>query len=130
MKGPTSLLAALVVLRTTAAPTLYTRTNIGKFPRLSFLSARQYSGDPFNQLTDGTPCRRVTVIYARGTTQDGNVGDPAAVGPLFFNALAAKIASSSLAVQGVDYSASIVGFLAGGDSDGSNTMRDLVTRVR
>jgi len=33
------------------------------------LTKRQFSGDTYNQLTDGTACRRVTVIYARGTTQ-------------------------------------------------------------
>jgi cutinase len=33
------------------------------------LSKRQYSGDTYNQLTDGTACRAITVIYARGTTQ-------------------------------------------------------------
>jgi cutinase len=38
------------------------------------LTKRQYNGDTFNQLTDGTACRPITVIYARGTTQAGNVG--------------------------------------------------------
>ncbi|EEY19848.1 cutinase [Verticillium alfalfae VaMs.102] len=52
------------------------------------IKARQYASATSNQLIDGTPCRRVTLIYARGTTQDGNVGDAAAVGPVFFNALA------------------------------------------
>jgi cutinase len=33
------------------------------------LTKRQYSGDTYNQLTDGTACRPITVIYARGTTQ-------------------------------------------------------------
>jgi hypothetical protein len=94
-----------------------------------FLSPRQYNGDTFNQLVDGTACRKVTVIYARGTTQDGNVGDSEAVGPLMFNALAASIGVENLAVQGVDYSASILGFLAGGDSKGAQKMADLVNTV-
>lgn len=51
---------AAVVSTVVAAPT-------------AILEARQYGGDTYNQLTDGTPCRDITVIYARGTTQDGNV---------------------------------------------------------
>ena len=94
------------------------------------LRSRQYSGDTYNQLTDGTPCRAVTLIYARGTNQAGNVGDSAAVGPLFFNSLASKIGTSNLAVQGVTYSASIGGFLQGGDPTGSQTMATLTAQVR
>ncbi|KAG7108652.1 cutinase 3 like protein [Verticillium longisporum] len=62
------------------------------------LAARQYSASVSNQLTDGTPCRAVTLIYARGTTQQGNIGDPAAVGPLTFNNLARLIGTANLAV--------------------------------
>lgn len=90
------------------------------------LGARQYSEDTSNQLMDGTPCRDVAVIYARGTGQRGNIGDPAAVGPLMFNALAAILGRDRLAVQGVTYAANIFGFLAGGDPDGANTMAGLV----
>ncbi|EJT69761.1 hypothetical protein GGTG_12644 [Gaeumannomyces tritici R3-111a-1] len=93
------------------------------------LSARQYSGNTYNQLIDGTPCRDVTLIYARGTIQQGNVGDPAAVGPLMFNALAALLGTNKLAVQGVTYPASILGFLLGGDPDGANTMTAHVARA-
>ncbi|ROT40814.1 cutinase [Sodiomyces alkalinus F11] len=87
---------------------------------------RQYAGDTFNQLTDGTPCRNVTVIYGRGTGQQGNVGDPAAVGPLFFNALASRIGEENLAVQGITYAANILGFLFGGDGPGSRSMANHV----
>ncbi|KAJ0131838.1 Cutinase, partial [Colletotrichum tanaceti] len=93
------------------------------------ISKRQYNGDTFNQLTDGTPCRRVTLIWARGTTQSGNVGDAGSEGPAFFNALASRVGASNLAVQGVDYPASIFGFLAGGDAAGSTTMANLVARA-
>lgn len=93
------------------------------------ITARQYSGSTFNQLTDGTPCRAVTLIYARGTGQQGNVGDPAAVGPLMFNALAAQVGVSNLAVQGVSYAANIPGFLAGGDAAGISTMASLTATV-
>lgn len=86
-----------------------------------------------NELVDGkTGCRAATVIYARGTTQDGNIGAAGDVGPDFFNNLTALVGAGSVAVQGVDYDASIPGFLgnlAGQDDPGVQTMADLVTRV-
>ena len=95
------------------------------------LSKRQYSSSTYNQLTDGTACRAISVIYARGTSQQGNVGDSAAVGPLFFNQLASKVGGvSRLAIQGVTYSASVLGFLQGGDRAGSTTMTNLISTVR
>lgn len=94
------------------------------------LQARQFGSSTYNQLIDGTPCRPVTMIYARGTTQAGNVGDAAAVGPVFFNNLASRIGLSNLAVQGVTYAANVVGYLQGGDPAGSRTMADLINRVR
>ncbi|KAF1829357.1 cutinase precursor [Decorospora gaudefroyi] len=91
------------------------------------LTKRQYNGDTYNQLTDGTPCRPITVIYARGTTQAGNVGAPDVEGPTFFNALAARVGGTGqLAIQGVDYPANIFGFLAGGDAGGATTMFNLI----
>ncbi|KAF2133899.1 carbohydrate esterase family 5 protein [Dothidotthia symphoricarpi CBS 119687] len=91
------------------------------------LTKRQYGGDTYNQLTDGTACRAVTVIWARGTTQEGNVGTPDSEGPTFFNNLASRLGGTSrLAIQGVTYPASIAGFLAGGDAAGSTTMYNLI----
>jgi cutinase len=65
-------------------------------------------------------CKAVTVIFARGTTEPGNVGVLA--GPPFFNALRSAVGSSNVAIQGVAYPASIEGFLVGGDVAGSATM--------
>ena len=65
-------------------------------------------------------CKDMTVIYARGTTEPGNVG--LVTGPPFFDALSAMIGQNSISVQGVDYSASIEGFLEGGDAAGSQAM--------
>lgn len=64
-------------------------------------------------------CKGMTVIFARGTTEAGNVGSVA--GPPFFQALSTKV-GGDLAVQGVDYPADIPGFLAGGDAAGSKKM--------
>jgi cutinase len=94
------------------------------------LTKRQYGGSTYNQLTDGTACREITLIYARGTTQDGNVGSPDSEGPTFFNALASRLGGTSrLAIQGVTYPANIAGFLAGGDAAGSTTMFNLINQA-
>ena len=109
----TALAAALSI--TSAAPTL---------------DKRQFTSSTYNQLTDGTACRAVSVIYARGTSQQGNVGDSRAVGPLFFNNLASRLGGTSkLAIQGVTYPASVSGFLAGGDAAGSTTLANLISSV-
>jgi Cutinase len=65
-------------------------------------------------------CKDMTVIFARGTTESGNVG--LLTGPPFFDALSAMIGADSMEVLGVDYPASIEGFLQGGDATGSQTM--------
>jgi cutinase len=94
------------------------------------LTKRQYGGDTYNQLTDGTACRPVTVIYARGTTQAGNVGEANSEGPTFFNALSSLLGGTSrLAIQGVTYPANVFGFLAGGDAAGATTMFNLINTV-
>ncbi|KAF1349306.1 cutinase-domain-containing protein [Lizonia empirigonia] len=99
----------------------------GNTPESFTILKRQYGADTYNQLTDGTACRPVTVIYARGTTQAGNVGSADSEGPTFFNALASALGGTSrLAIQGVTYPADIFGFLAGGDANGATTMFNLI----
>ncbi|KUJ19203.1 cutinase-domain-containing protein [Mollisia scopiformis] len=80
-----------------------------------------------NGLTNDTGCKAMTVIFARGTTEQGNVGTLS--GPPFFASLAQSVGTENLAVQGVDYPADIPGFLAGGDANGSKTMAQLVTQA-
>ncbi|CZR62626.1 related to cutinase precursor [Phialocephala subalpina] len=82
------------------------------------------AADTFNDLTNGSGCKAMTVVFARGTTETGNVGTLA--GPPFFNALSAKVGAGNMAVQGVDYPADIPGFLAGGDKAGSALMAKMV----
>jgi hypothetical protein len=72
-------------------------------------------------------CAPVTVIFARGTLELGNVGSLA--GPPFFNALADIIDSQNLAVQGVDYPGTIAGYLEGGDPAGAATLASLVNQA-
>ncbi|KAJ9657832.1 hypothetical protein H2201_008045 [Coniosporium apollinis] len=80
-----------------------------------------------NDLTNGSPCKDVTIIFARGTTEDGNVGT--STGPPFFEALGRLIGPSRVAVQGVNYAANVGGFLAGGDRAGSALMAQLAARA-
>jgi len=68
----------------------------------------------------GARCADVTVVFARGTTEAGNVG--AIVGPPFFDAIRDKLGDATLAVQGVEYPADVPGFLQGGDAGGSRKM--------
>ncbi|KFY07955.1 hypothetical protein V492_06679 [Pseudogymnoascus sp. VKM F-4246] len=116
MRTSSSILTLLSVPLALAAPVTIAIPEGG-------LNIRQ-SSDTRNDLTDGSACKAVTVIFARGTTESGNVG--AFAGPPFFSALATAIGTDNLAVQGVDYPADIAGFLAGGDAAGSKLMGELV----
>lgn len=66
----------------------------------------------------------MTLIYARGTNEDGNVGTVA--GPPWFTRLRAALGTSLINVQGVTYSATVAGYLAGGDAAGSTEMLRLI----
>jgi hypothetical protein len=85
-------------------------------------------------------CTDYTVLFARGTSEPGNVclafspysrihTNPGQVGvlvgPPLFEALEEAVGASALTVQGVNgYSASVEGYLAGGDAAGSKSMYD------
>ena len=90
------------------------------------LSTRQSLAVTRNDLVDGE-CKPVTIIFARGTLELGNVGSLA--GPPFFNALGAIIGFSNIAVQGVDYGATIAEYLEGGDPAGAATLASLTNQA-
>ncbi|KAJ7028105.1 cutinase-domain-containing protein [Mycena alexandri] len=76
----------------------------------------------------GTGCGDVIVIFARGTTEAAPLGDR--VGPQLEDALSALLTPEGkiLTFMGVaNYSASIAGFLEGGDPDGSKAMASQLT---
>ncbi|KAG9244352.1 cutinase, partial [Calycina marina] len=75
-----------------------------------------------NGLSDA--CKPVTFIFARGTNEDGNVGRIA--GPPLFSELRSTLTTANIAVQGVTYSATIAGYLSGGDAAGSTEMARLI----
>ncbi|KAH9214871.1 putative cutinase [Leptodontidium sp. 2 PMI_412] len=111
---PTPILALLTLLPLTTSSPL----NLSLFKRATDLTLTSQ-----NDLTNGTPCKALTIIFARGTVSPGNVGEN--VGPPFFQAVANITGITNLAVQGVNYSADIFGFLAGGSASGSRTMATL-----
>lgn len=61
-----------------------------------------------DDLTKSASCADVTVVFARGTTEPGNVG--LVTGPPFFDALKEQLGNKSLAFQGVKYPATFAGF--------------------
>lgn len=99
------LLSALLPLLATAAPA-------------TELSRRQTTSG--NDLENGE-CGNLVYIFARGTTEVGNLGT--VIGPGFGRQLGSSF--GDVAVQGVDYPASVPGFLAGGSTAGARTMADL-----
>lgn len=92
---------------------------------LGFLSGANtqssFSTTTANDLVDGS-CGDVTLIFARGTTETGNVGS--SVGPTFYAALESAVGSGSdVLLQGVnDYDANAVEYLEGGSKDGAENM--------
>lgn len=68
--------------------------------------------------TENDGCGDVTMFFARGTCDPGNVG--ALTGPWFFRTLEDKLRRSGkrLAVNGFDYPASVDGYLNGSKGNG------------
>jgi cutinase len=82
-----------------------------------------------NDVTNGSGCKAMTVLFARGTTETGNMGTIA--GPPFVSAVGKMMGgATNVAVQGIQYPADIPGFLAGGDAAGSKLMAQMVGQVR
>ncbi|TVY44579.1 Cutinase [Lachnellula subtilissima] len=76
-------------------------------------------------LKNATTCPKMTVLFARGTAEPGNVG--ILTGPPFFAAIADYMnGTNQLAIQGVDYPADVSGFLVGGSVIGSAVMTALI----
>ena len=90
--------------------------------KLTGLTAPLDSPGPVVQtdVVSGKPCANMTLLYARATTEPGNMGSQ--IGPLLVNELENAIKPHTLNVQGVDYTASFQGYLAGGSADGTASM--------
>lgn len=92
----------------------------------SRLRSRALGSSTQNDVQAGA-CKPMTVLFARGTTEGGNMGTLA--GPPFVQAIGSMMGADNVAVQGIEYPADIPGFLAGGDAAGSKLMADMVGQV-
>ncbi|KAI0388420.1 cutinase [Xylariaceae sp. FL0594] len=87
--------------------------------------AVQLTGPISNELTLG-PCRDVIFIFARGSTEAGNMG--VIVGPGVADQLKARLGSTRVAVEGVNYAALLsTNYLPGGtDAVSASAMKTLI----
>ncbi|KAG7006472.1 cutinase [Physcia stellaris] len=70
-----------------------------------------------NDVTNKAACKAITVIFARGTGESGNIGS--VIGPPLLKALQAKVGAAKVAFQGVPYPASAAGNANGGGNGGA-----------
>ncbi|EKG16034.1 Cutinase [Macrophomina phaseolina MS6] len=125
MKGFLNLLVTLLITVASANPIpAAVDASGGNVPALL---PRAFSSSTQNDLTSGSPCKKVSLIFARGTSETGNMGS--VVGPPLATNLASSIGPANLAVQGVKYAASYQGAASGGDADGAKTMAQLANDV-
>ncbi|KAK4690333.1 hypothetical protein P7C71_g6433, partial [Lecanoromycetidae sp. Uapishka_2] len=86
------------------------------------------STNTLNEIVDtGSPCKNLTVIFARGTCERGNLGDD--IGPSYAQYLEQRLGEDEVAIQGVNYSPTWATAFAGGSDAGAATMASLVTEV-
>ena len=83
-----------------------------------------------NDVINGV-CRPVTYIFARGTTEIGNMG--LTVGPALESALETAFGANKVATQGVTYPADVSGAITGATNpsaaQGAKTMASLTQQV-
>ncbi|ATY58323.1 cutinase precursor, putative [Cordyceps militaris] len=86
-------------------------------------------GDVFrlSSTANSDGCKDITVVFARGTCDPGNVG--VLTGPAFFAAVRAAVGGKSVNVQGVAYPASVAGYLDA-DKAAGLTMAQIVRDTR
>lgn len=65
-------------------------------------------------------CAPVSFIFARGSTESGNMGST--VGPALAKALISSLGESGVAIQGVDYEASIESNISMGKEGGERVI--------
>jgi cutinase len=79
-----------------------------------------------NDVVENKPCKAITLIFARGTTEPGNIG--MLVGPAVKTQLE-RAFPGQVNTQGVKYPASIGGYLARGDKAGGMLMAKLAMQA-
>ncbi|KAI4241117.1 MAG: hypothetical protein L6R40_004756 [Gallowayella cf. fulva] len=113
-------LAATVTALPNALPP--TKRSAAAAPAYSFPSFPGFGGGSgdgsrtANDVTNKAACKAITVIFARGTGESGNIGY--VVGPPLLQALQSKLGADKVAYQGVPYAASAAGNANGGGNGG------------
>ncbi|KAJ1559153.1 hypothetical protein HK405_011787, partial [Cladochytrium tenue] len=120
LPAPKPTAAVIIHRRSGHAPAAATTTTTTAAPAAT---TANLASSVQNGLVDGQ-CGALTVVFARGTNEQGNVGT--LVGPPFLQSLAGMVGAANLVAQGVDYAADVQGFLVGGDPTGSALMASLV----
>ncbi|KAG9584463.1 cutinase-domain-containing protein, partial [Aureobasidium melanogenum] len=99
---------------------------LGGFPSFGGGISSLTSNDVINGV-----CKPVTYIFARGTTELGNMGST--VGPALQRALESAFGGDNVATQGVTYPADVAGAISGalnpGSAQGARTMASLTQQV-
>ncbi|GAB7360523.1 hypothetical protein MBLNU230_g8472t1 [Neophaeotheca triangularis] len=84
-------------------------------------------GSTANDVANNNGCTPLTVIFARGTSEPGNIGSIA--GPPMFQQLISSLGATGVTLQGVDYPASSAGNFNCGQQ-GSSEMASLASAAR
>ncbi|KXH65711.1 cutinase [Colletotrichum salicis] len=79
-----------------------------------------------DDLGQNAACADITVIFARGTTEPGNVG--LVTGPPFFDALNQQRGTKTVSLQGVEYPATFAGFNKNG-TEGVPSMTNFINEA-
>lgn len=109
-----------------------TSLQIESMQRISdYHQSMQTPGVPENATEDGLsgPCKPITMIFAKGTGENGNVGDGSSPGPALIAQIRKTHGAENVAVQGVPYDALVEGYLLGGDSTGSERFLNLTNQA-
>ncbi|KAK5737379.1 hypothetical protein LTR17_006798 [Elasticomyces elasticus] len=88
-------------------------------------STKYSSGATASDIDDNTGCTALTVIFARGTSETGNIGSIA--GPPMFKQLISDLGASKLTLQGVVYLADAVGNANCGAAGGAAMAKEVST---
>jgi cutinase len=105
MKVSFSLLSAALLAVAAAEPIV---VDLSLLLEQADAPAKRQSGTTLNEYLQGG-CRDVIFFFARGTNEPGNIGD--SPGPQTVDQLKAALGASTVAGQGIDYPASLLGNL-------------------